>query len=45
MVLAGPALNVTFPTQPQANTLANIIEDHFIGIPYELSSIDTELDL
>ena len=41
MVLAGPALNVTFPTQPPASSLANIIEDHFIGISYELSSFDT----
>jgi hypothetical protein len=41
VVLAGPALNVTFPTQPPASALANIIEDHFIGISYELSSFDT----
>ncbi|KIM37311.1 glycoside hydrolase family 79 protein [Hebeloma cylindrosporum] len=41
MVLAGPALNVTFPTQPPASALANIIDDHFIGISYELSSFDT----
>jgi len=41
MVLAGPPLNVTFPTQPPTGALANIVEDHFIGISYELSSFDT----
>ncbi|KAF8955688.1 hypothetical protein BDZ97DRAFT_1856283 [Flammula alnicola] len=38
---AGPALNITFPDQPPSGSFLNVIEDHFIGISYELSSFDT----
>lgn len=40
-VSAGPPLNVTFPEKPPASSLANVVEDHFIGVSYELSSFDT----
>ncbi|PPQ74182.1 hypothetical protein CVT24_012733 [Panaeolus cyanescens] len=37
----GPPLNLTFPPHPPASALANVIEDHFIGLSWELSSFDT----
>lgn len=36
-----PALNVTFPENPPASALMNVVEDHFIGVSFELSSFDT----
>lgn len=34
-------LNVTFPENPPASALMNVVEDHFIGVSFELSSFDT----
>ncbi|KAJ3516062.1 hypothetical protein NLJ89_g1359 [Agrocybe chaxingu] len=39
--IGGPPLNVSFPPQPPADALANIIDDNYLGISYELSSFDT----
>jgi hypothetical protein len=38
---ASEPLNVTFPVTPPASALSNVVEDHFIGVSYELSSFDT----
>ncbi|KAF9478873.1 hypothetical protein BDN70DRAFT_807983 [Pholiota conissans] len=38
---AASPLDVTFPDTPPASALANIVEDHFIGVSYELSTFDT----
>ncbi|KJA16426.1 glycoside hydrolase family 79 protein [Hypholoma sublateritium FD-334 SS-4] len=35
------SLNVTFPENPPASALMNVIEDHFIGVSFELSPFDT----
>ncbi|KAG5637926.1 hypothetical protein H0H81_002586 [Sphagnurus paluster] len=38
---AGSPLDVSFPDQPPASALKNIVDDNFIGISWELSSFDT----
>ncbi|KAF8840938.1 hypothetical protein BDN67DRAFT_996503 [Paxillus ammoniavirescens] len=36
-----PPLNVTFPAQPDASSLVNVVQDNFLGVSFELSSFDT----
>ncbi|GLB44692.1 putative glycosyl hydrolase family 79 C-terminal beta domain [Lyophyllum shimeji] len=41
LTLAGKPLDVSFPERPPASALQNVVDDHFIGISWELSSFDT----
>ncbi|KAF9223232.1 hypothetical protein BS17DRAFT_706135 [Gyrodon lividus] len=36
-----PSVNVTFPTQPGASSLVNVVQDNFLGVSFELSSFNT----
>ncbi|KAF9556949.1 hypothetical protein CPC08DRAFT_70930 [Agrocybe pediades] len=38
---ASQIINITFPEKPTATLIPNVVEDHFIGVSYELSPFDS----